>query len=101
MLSARTSPEPLSDSDIRQISANITDGRPPIVWFTAHAVGMREGYSGKVIGVDDRVDPDFLRVRPTGSKDTLCFSPEELTLTKPARGKRRGTVGLKAQNTLW
>ncbi|RDI41540.1 DUF6319 family protein [Nocardia mexicana] len=85
MSSRRTKPQPLSDIEIRQIAADIAAGRPPMVWFTAAAVGVPEGRSGKVVALGDPAEGDFLQVRPTGSKDELSFSPTEVTLTKPAR----------------
>ncbi|MCX4096956.1 DUF6319 family protein [Nocardia sp. alder85J] len=85
MSSRRTKPQPLSDTEIRQIAAEIADGSPPMVWFTAEAVGVPEGRSGKVVALGDPTEGDFLQVRPTGSKDVLSFSPTEVTLTKPAR----------------
>ncbi|PXX69127.1 hypothetical protein DFR70_102814 [Nocardia tenerifensis] len=86
MPSPKTKPKPLSDSEIQRIAADIAGGRPPMVWFTAAAVGVPEGRSGKVISLGDPADGDFLQVRPTGSKDVLSFSPTEVTLTKPPRG---------------
>ncbi|MFR9751297.1 DUF6319 family protein [Nocardia sp. 004] len=86
MPSPRTTPQPLSNSEIEQIATDIAGGRPPMVWFTAAAVGVPEGRSGKVIALGDPADGDFLQVRPTGSKDVLSFSPTEVTLTKPPRG---------------
>lgn len=91
MSSRRTKSQPLSDIEIRQIAAEITDGRPPMVWFTADAVGVPEGRSGKVIALGDPAEGDFLQVRPTGSKDVLSFSPTEVTLTKPVRAKPPAT----------
>ncbi|ATL70074.1 DUF6319 family protein [Nocardia terpenica] len=85
MSSRRTKPQPLSDTEIRQIAADIAGGRPPMVWFTAAAVGVPEGRSGKVVALGEPSEGDFLQVRPTGSKDVLSFSPTEVTLTKPAR----------------
>ncbi|MBF6063383.1 hypothetical protein IU500_18015 [Nocardia terpenica] len=85
MSSRRTKPQPLSDTEIRQIAADIAGGRPPMVWFTAAAVGIPEGRSGKVVALGEPSEGDFLQVRPTGSKDVLSFSPTEVTLTKPAR----------------
>ncbi|MQY31204.1 DUF6319 family protein [Nocardia aurantia] len=85
MSSRRTKPQPLSDTEIRQIAAEITAGTPPMVWFTAEAVGVPEGRSGKVVALGDPTEGDFLQVRPTGSKDVLSFSPTEVTLIKPAR----------------
>ncbi|MVU81213.1 hypothetical protein GPX89_28710 [Nocardia sp. ET3-3] len=84
-MSTRTKPQPLSDTEIRQIAAEIDAGRPPMVWFTAAAVGVPEGRSGKVMSLGDPSEGDFLQVKPTGSKDVLSFGPTEVTLTKPAR----------------
>ncbi|TLF75769.1 DUF6319 family protein [Nocardia cyriacigeorgica] len=77
----------MSDTEIAQIATEIADGRPPMVWFTAAAVGIPEGRSGKVIALGEPSDGDFLQIRPTGSKDVLSFSPAEVTMTKPARDK--------------
>ncbi|MGW4772069.1 DUF6319 family protein [Nocardia sp. NPDC004278] len=77
----------MSDTEIQQIATDIEGGRPPMVWFTAAAVGVPEGRSGKVVEIGDRSESDFLRVKPTGSKDVLSFSPTEVTLTKPPRDK--------------
>ncbi|UAK35150.1 DUF6319 family protein [Nocardia asteroides] len=96
MPSPRTKPQPLSDSEIQQIAADLAGGRPPMVWFTAAAVGVPEGRSGKVIALGDPADGDFLQVRPTGSKDVLSFSPTEVTLTKPPRGAAGPTTGPKS-----
>ncbi len=84
-MSTRTKPQPLSDTEIRQIAAEIDAGRPPMVWFTAVAVGVPEGRSGKVMSLGDPSEGDFLPVKPTGSKDVLSFGPTEVTLTKPGR----------------
>ncbi|WP_036504286.1 DUF6319 family protein [Nocardia aobensis] len=92
MSSPRTKPQPLSDTEIRQIAAELADGRPPMVWFTPAAVGVSEGRSGKVIALGDPADGDFLQVRPTGSKDVMSFSPTEVTLAKPARKDKRTTT---------
>ncbi|WP_040869072.1 DUF6319 family protein [Nocardia exalbida] len=96
MPSPRTKPQPLSDSEIQQIATDIAGGRPPMVWFTAAAVGVPEGRSGKVIALGDPADGDFLQVRPTGSKDVLSFSPIEVTLTKPPRGAAGATAQPKS-----
>ncbi|WP_433732575.1 DUF6319 family protein [Nocardia sp. CA-129566] len=77
----------MSDTEIQQIATDIAGGRPPMVWFTAAAVGVPEGRSGKVVEIGDRSESDFLRVKPTGSKDVLSFSPTEVTLTKPPRDR--------------
>ncbi len=92
MSSPRTKPQPLSDTEIRQIADELADGRPPMVWFTAAAVGVSEGRSGKVIALGDPAEGDFLQVRPTGSKDAMSFSPTEVTLAKPARKDKRTTT---------
>ncbi|MEU6564586.1 DUF6319 family protein [Nocardia nova] len=92
MSSPRTKPQPLSDTEIRQIADELADGRPPMVWFTAAAVGVSEGRSGKVVALGDPAEGDFLQVRPTGSKDVMSFSPTEVTLAKPARKDKRTTT---------
>ncbi|MGW5311785.1 DUF6319 family protein [Nocardia thailandica] len=84
--SRRSRPPELSAEEIGHITAEIEAGRPPMVWFTAAAVGVPEGRSGKVVALGDPADGDFLQVRPTGSRDVLSFSPSEVTLTKPVRG---------------
>lgn len=95
MPSPRTKPQPLSDTEIQQIATEIAGGRPPMVWFTAAAVGVPEGRSGKVIALGDPSDGDFLQVRPTGSKDVLSFSPTEVTLTKPPRDRAAASAPSK------
>ncbi|WP_433194541.1 hypothetical protein ACQP1G_38195 [Nocardia sp. CA-107356] len=62
---------------------------------------MREGRSGRVVAVGNPGEADFLRVQPTGSKDTLAFSPAELTLAKPARRSARNSAASRGQGTLW
>ncbi|MBF6086807.1 DUF6319 family protein [Nocardia cyriacigeorgica] len=84
---SKNTPQPLSDTEIAQIATEIAAGRPPMVWFTAAAVGIPEGRSGKVIALGEPSDGDFLQIRPTGSKDVLSFSPAEVTMTKPARDR--------------
>jgi len=109
MSPVRADPQPISDREIQQIASDLASGHPSTVWFTAAAVGMEAGRSGKVIEVRAPDEIDFLRVRPTGSTDTLSFSPSELTLTKPARQRKRATTrkprSLKpdpsTQTTLW
>lgn len=85
MSSRHTKQQALSDNEIRQISAEIAAGNPPMVWFTADAVGVPEGRSGKVVAVGDPAEGDYLHVRPTGSKDVLSFAPTEVTREKPMR----------------
>lgn len=99
MPSPRTQPQPLSDTEIRQIATEIAGGRPPMVWFTAAAVGVPEGRSGKVVEIGDRSESDFLRVKPTGSKDVLSFSPTEVTLTKPPRDKAATASSAQPKST--
>ncbi|WP_067860148.1 DUF6319 family protein [Nocardia shimofusensis] len=93
MPSPRNKPTPLSDSEIEHIAAEIAAGRPPMVWFTAAAVGVPEGRSGKVVALGDPAEGDFLQVRPTGSRDVLSFSPVEVTVTKPPREKAAAAPG--------
>ncbi|MGV9409702.1 DUF6319 family protein [Nocardia sp. NPDC003693] len=95
MSSRSTKPQPLSETEIRQIGEQIDAGRPPMVWFTAVAVGVPEGRSGKVISLGDPSEGDFLQVKPTGSKDVLSFGPTEVTLTKPARPQAAAGVKQK------
>ncbi|MFI6868861.1 DUF6319 family protein [Nocardia sp. NPDC050406] len=98
MSSRRTKPQPLSDSEIRQIAADIAAGRPPMVWFTSAAVGVPEGRSGKVLALGDPAEGDFLQVKPTGSKDVLSFGPTEVTLVKPARPQKEAAAAKKTAN---
>ncbi|RMI35220.1 DUF6319 family protein [Nocardia stercoris] len=97
MSSRRTTLQSLSDIEIEQIATEIAGGRPPMVWFTAAAVGIPEGRSGKVIALGDPAEGDFLQVRPTGSKDVLSFGPTEVTLIKPARAAAPAKPAAKAQ----
>ncbi len=85
MATRRTASRSLSDNEIRRLAGEIEAGRRPTVWFTAEAVGLREGGSGKIVAIADPTEPDYLRVRPSGSTDTLAFSPDELTLVNPTR----------------
>lgn len=96
MSSRSTKAQPLSETEIRQIADEIDAGRPPMVWFTASAVGVPEGRSGKVISLGDPSEGDFLQVKPTGSKDVLSFGPTEVTLTKPAR--KDAAAGVKPKS---
>ncbi|WP_069162923.1 hypothetical protein [Nocardia altamirensis] len=96
MPSRRIDQKSLSDTEIQRIAAAIAQGRSPTVWFTAAAVGITEGQSGKVVALADSSEPDHVRVRPAGSKDTLAFSPTELTISKPAH---RHTTQRSARNT--
>ncbi|WP_433566916.1 hypothetical protein ACQP1O_18055 [Nocardia sp. CA-151230] len=80
-----TASSSLSDKEIQRLATELTAGRAPTVWFTADAVGIAEGRSGKVVALADPAEPDYLRVRPAGSTDALAFSPTELTLLRPSR----------------
>ncbi|MEU3012347.1 DUF6319 family protein [Nocardia asteroides] len=83
--SRRSATQVLSEAELARIAGELAEGKPPMVWFTAAAVGVAEGKSGKVVALGDPSDGDFLQVKPTGSKDVLSFGPSEVTLTKPAR----------------
>ncbi|MBO0854755.1 MAG: hypothetical protein J2P18_13460, partial [Nocardia sp.] len=96
MPSPRSAPPTLSANDIRQITDELAEGRPPTVWFTEAAVGVPEGRSGKVVSVGDPAEGDFLQIRPAGSKDVMSFSPTEVTLTKPARKDKRTSASESA-----
>ncbi|GAB3877559.1 hypothetical protein GCM10029964_026850 [Kibdelosporangium lantanae] len=75
----------LSEQDIADLRAALEANRPATVWFTAKAVGVESGKSGKVLSFAEPAEGDFIEVKPTGSQDTLSFSPAELTLTRPKR----------------
>jgi Family of unknown function (DUF6319) len=78
-------PGSLSDEDVEHLRDELVRGREATVWFTADAVGVEEGRSAKVVGLNDPVEGDFILVRPAGSHDELSFSPSELTLVRPGR----------------
>jgi outer membrane biosynthesis protein TonB len=82
------SPSPLSAEQIDQLRADVDDGRLPMVWFTPAAVGVDAGRSAKVVAMTEPAEGDFIQVRPTGSHDTLSFSPNELTMDKPPRRRK-------------
>ena len=84
----------LSAEEIRGLRDELAGGGTPTVWFTAAAVGVPEGRSGKVIAMDEPAEGDFIQVRPAGSKDVLSFSAGEVTLVKPPR-KRKEPAGAK------
>lgn len=84
MSSRQEKPQPLSEADVASIAAELGRGGQPMVWFTALAIGVEEGRSGKVVTLGSPDEGDFVHVKPTGSKDVLSFSPTEVTLTKPA-----------------
>ena len=86
----------LSSDEIRGLREELTGGGTPTVWFTASAVGVPEGRSGKVIALDEPAEGDFIQVRPAGSKDVLSFSAAEVTLVKPARKRKEPEPAAKA-----
>ncbi|SDI91681.1 hypothetical protein SAMN05192558_102650 [Actinokineospora alba] len=73
----------LSTEQVERLRGDVAAGKPAGVWFTAAAVGVTAGQSGKVVGFAEPAEGDFIQVRPTGSRDELTFSPAELTLVKP------------------
>jgi hypothetical protein len=75
----------LSEQDIADLRAALEANKPATVWFTAKAVGVEPGKSGKVLSFAEPAEGDFVEVKPTGAHDTLSFSPAELTLTRPKR----------------
>lgn len=78
----------LSPDEVQGLRAELSGGGTPTVWFTASAVGVDEGRSGKVIAMDEPAEGDFIQVRPAGSKDVLAFSAAEVTVTKPPRKRK-------------
>lgn len=82
------SPSPLSTEQIDQVQDELAAGRAPMVWFTPAAVGVDAGRSAKVVALTEPHEGDFIQVRPTGSHDTLSFSPNELTMDKPPRRRK-------------
>lgn len=76
-------PQPLSEQDLADARTDLAAGRPFPVWFTPAAVGVPAGGSAKVVAIDDAGEGDFIQVKPTGSRDTLFCSPNELTRTRP------------------
>jgi Family of unknown function (DUF6319) len=78
-------PDPLSEQDVAAARAELAEGRPFPVWFTAAAVGVPVGGSAKVVSVGEVAEGDYIEVRPTGSRDTVFCAPNELTRTRPPR----------------
>jgi hypothetical protein len=78
-------PDSLSEQDLAAAREEVAAGRPFPVWFTPAAVGVPAGRSGKVLALGDPGDGDFIQVKPTGSRDTIFCSPNELTKTRPKR----------------
>lgn len=81
-------PSPLSEDQLAAISQDLAEGRQTTVWFTPAAVAVDAGRSAKVTALTDPAEGDFIQVKPTGSKDVLSFSPNELTLDKPPRVRK-------------
>jgi len=81
-------PDPLSEQELTAARTELAAGRPFPVWFTAAAVGVPAGGSAKVVSVGEASEGDFIEVRPSGSRDTVSCSPNELTSTRPPRRKR-------------
>src|ERR671914_956527 len=81
----KDAPAPLSEPDLVAARAQLAEGRPFPVWFTAAAVGVPVGGSAKIVSIGEPAEGDFVEVRPTGSKDTVFCSPNELTRTRPPR----------------
>lgn len=82
-------PSPLTPEETAALREVLATGKQPTVWFTAAAVGVPEGKSGKVTALGDPADGDFIQVRPTGSQDVLSFGAAEVTVTKPPRQPRK------------
>lgn len=78
----------LSSGDVGQLRDELAAGSTPTVWFTASAVGVPEGRSGKVVALGEPAEGDFIQVRPAGSKDVLSFSSAEVTVVKPPRKRK-------------
>lgn len=78
----------LSSEDVRDLRRELAAGATPTVWFTAAAVGVPEGRSGKVIALEEPAEGDFIQIRPAGSHDVLSFSAAEVTVVKPPRKRK-------------
>jgi uncharacterized protein DUF6319 len=92
---AARGPSPLSVAQVEQVRAELEAGRTPMVWFTPAAVGVDAGRSAKVVSLTEPYEGDFIQVRPTGSHDALSFSTSELTMDKPARGRKPPAAPVK------
>lgn len=78
----------LSSEDVHDLRRELAAGATPTVWFTAAAVGVPEGRSGKVIALEEPAEGDFIQIRPAGSHDVLSFSAAEVTVVKPPRKRK-------------
>ncbi|OLT07278.1 hypothetical protein BJF90_14120 [Pseudonocardia sp. CNS-004] len=85
-------PAALSEKDLAAARAELAGGRPYPVWFTAAAVGVPVGGSAKIVSIGEPAEGDFVEVRPTGTKDTVFCSPNELTGTRPPRRRAKQTA---------
>jgi hypothetical protein len=81
-------PAPLSEQDLAAARAELAEGRLFPVWFTAAAVGVPVGGSAKIVSIGEAAEGEFIEVRPTGTRDTMFCSPNELTSTRPPRRRR-------------
>ncbi len=92
----------LSSEEITGLREELAAGTTPTVWFTAAAVGVEQGRSGKVTALGEPAEGDFIQVRPAGSKDVLSFSAGEVTVVKPERKAKnsgeRSASGTKASS---
>lgn len=78
----------LSSDEVQHLRDELAAGRTPTVWFTASAVGVPEGRSGKVTALGEVEEGDFVQVRPASSRDELSFSAAEITLERPPRKRK-------------
>jgi uncharacterized protein DUF6319 len=90
-------PAALSEQDLAAARAELAEGRPFPVWFTAAAVGVPVGGSAKIVSIGEPAEGDFVEVRPTGTKDTVFCSPNELTRTRPPRRRPKQAPSPAAQ----
>jgi hypothetical protein len=79
---ARAASDSLSEQDVATLRTAVAGGERPTVYFTAAAVGVQGGRSGKVTAIDEAGENDFIHVKPAGQADVLSFSPAELALSK-------------------
>ena len=89
----------LSTDEIRGLREELAASNTPTVWFTAAAVGVPEGRSGKVVALNEPAEGDFIQVRPAGSKDVLSFSAGEVTLVKPPRKRPEKSADSRTTTT--
>lgn len=77
----------LTDADVEALRSQLGRGRSP-------RVRLRAGGTGTVVGVGDPAadGPEFIRVKVTlnGTRDTLPFAPEDLTVVS---GGAKATAG--------